>query len=58
MYCVVRYTLDGKFDGVISGMGRNKGTWDSTHGRRTAQRHAACCRKEDPNHLYKVEPTV
>jgi hypothetical protein len=57
-YSVVKYTLDGKFVATISGMGRNKGTWDHSHSKRTAHRHAASLRREDPNHLYKVEPSV
>lgn len=52
----------GKFtkrDGIrvctMSGMGRNKGTWDHNHSKRTAQKHAAKCRKDDPTHDYRAE---
>jgi hypothetical protein len=54
-YYVVQYDLDGKFGAVISGMGRNKGTWDASHSKRTAQRHARRLRAKDKEHIYKVE---
>lgn len=56
-YCVVEVTPQGKFVAVISGMGRNKGTWDaSTDSRRTAQRWAAQLRREYPDSRFRVEP--
>lgn len=58
-YVVVRYKPTGEFVGVISGMGRNKGTWDSNaRSRRTAQRWAQELRLEDPVHEYRVEESA
>lgn len=59
-YVVVKYTkLMGVFIGVVSGMGRNKGTWDAeAKSRRTAQRWAAELRRKDPDHEYRVEESV
>lgn len=42
---VVQYR-NGRFDAVMSGMGRNRGTLDSEHSQRTAQRHARQLRAE------------
>ena len=48
--------INGKFVGVVSGMGRNAGTWDSTaHSQRTAQRWAKQCRRDDPKSTYRAE---
>lgn len=44
-YQVAQYR-NGIFDCILSGMGKNRGTWDSTHSRRAAQRHAADLRRE------------
>lgn len=59
-YVVVKYTkLMGVFIGVVSGIGRNKGTWDAeAKSRRTAQRWARELRREDPEHNYRVEESV
>lgn len=58
-YCVEKYTKDGKMVATMSGMGRNKNTLDTTFNtKRTAQRHAATCNKDDPKHVYKVAETV
>lgn len=55
-YVVVRYKPTGEFNGVMAGMGRNKGTWDAeARSRRTAQRWAAELRREDPEHDYRVK---
>lgn len=54
-YQVQKYTLDGKPLGCISGMGRNKGTWDAGHSYSRACHYARILRREDPNHLYEVE---
>lgn len=54
-YNIVRYTLQGAFVAVVSGMGVHAGTWGADHSRRTAQRYAADLRKQDKAHLYKVE---
>lgn len=43
---VVQYR-HGVFDGVMSGMGKNRGTLDSDHSRRSAQRHAKALRAEE-----------
>lgn len=58
---VVQYRR-GQFDGVMSGMGRHRGTWDADHSRRQAQRHAAALRAEPwrtrAGLTYRVEPTT
>lgn len=56
-YAVCKYSTNGAFIGIVSGMGRNRGTWDSQHSKRTAQRYAALLRKEDKGHMFKVEET-
>ena len=52
---------NGLFEGVISGMGKNRGTWDTTHGRSAAYRHARELRAEQWRSLagltYKVLKT-
>lgn len=57
-YNVVQYR-DGKWDCIMSGMGKNRGTWDADHSRRAAQRHAAALRREPWRAIakltYKVE---
>ena len=56
---VVQYR-NNKFDAVMSGMGRNRGTLDSAHTQRTAQRHAQELRNESWRKTaglsYRVEP--
>ena len=48
--------VKGEFVGVVSGMGRNAGTWDITaRSKRTAQRWAKQCREGDPKSVYRVE---
>ena len=48
--------INGEFVGIVSGMGRNAGTWDSTaNSKRTAQRWAKQCREGDPKSAYYVE---
>ena len=48
--------INGEFVGVVSGMGRNAGTWDnSAKSKRTAQRWAKQCRRDDPKSTYRVE---
>ena len=48
--------IKGEFIGVVSGMGRHAGTWDSAaKSKRTAQRWAKQCREGDPESLYRVE---
>ena len=52
---VSRY-VKGEFVGIVSGMGRNAGTWDSAaQSKRTAQRWAKQCRMDDPKSTYSVE---
>ena len=60
-WCVVQYR-HGVFDAVMSGMGKNRGTLDSDHSRRSAQRHAAALRADNVNQwrtdaglTYRVE---
>lgn len=52
-YCVAKHRK-GEFVGVVSGMGKNQGTWNSDHSKRTAQRYAAKLRIEDPDHRFYV----
>ena len=48
--------INGEFIGIVSGMGRNAGTLDSTaRSKRTAQRWAKQCRRDDPKSTYRVE---
>lgn len=48
--------VKGEFIGVVAGLGRNAGTWDSTaRSQRTAQRWAKQCRRDDPGGVYRVE---
>lgn len=54
---VVEEYINGEYMGVISGMGRNNGTWDANaKSKRTAQRWAAICRKDSPNSNFYVSP--
>ncbi len=53
-YSVVETDASGKHIATISGMGRNAGKIDCNHSQRTAQRHAATLRKENPDKVYKV----
>lgn len=57
-YNVVQRTPTGEFVAVVSGMGRNRGTWDSDHSRSAAYRHARTLRQYDPINRYTVEPTA
>lgn len=54
-YQVVQYAANGNFMSIISGMGKNRGTWDSDHSRSAAYRHAAQCRKDYPYCIFQVE---
>lgn len=54
-YQVTKHSRKGEFIGIISGEGRNKGTWDTeAKSKRTAQRWAAECRKQDKENIYSV----
>ena len=44
-YNVVQYK-NGRWHSVMSGMGKNRGTWDADHSRSAAYRHAAELRAE------------
>ena len=57
-YEVTKRAPDGTFLGIVSGMGRNRGTWDSDHSRSAAYRHARTLRQADPTNRYTVEPTA
>ena len=57
-YVVVKYSKSGKFVGVIAGMGRNRGRWDATHSKRTAQKYARQLREECPEFDYRVEEST
>ena len=56
---VIQYR-NGVWDCILSGMGKNKGTWDSDHSRSAAYRHASDLRKEPWRAVagltYRVEP--
>jgi hypothetical protein len=58
-YCVEVYSREfggWKFEGVVSGCGRNA-TWDSeAKSKRTAQRWAKELRESDPKRKYSVSP--
>lgn len=57
-YQVCKYSKQGEFLGVVSGMGRNKGTWDSTaHSKRTAQRWLKLCRDDNDGFIYSIQET-
>ena len=52
----VHQYINGEFVGVVSGMGRNAGLWNSAaKSKRTAQRWAKQCREGDPKSAYRVE---
>ena len=55
-YCIIEYTKEGKFIGVVAGQGKNKGTWDSSHSKSSAHRIKAKLSKTYPNSMFKVEP--
>lgn len=57
-FYVVQRTLDGKFIGCVSGLGRNRNKLDASHTKATAERHARRLRKEDHDHQYVVEGMV
>lgn len=44
---------NGAFVCIVSGMGKNRGTWDSVHSRNAAYRHARQLRAEHP-HLAAI----
>ena len=47
-YQVAQYQ-NGIFVCIVSGMGKNRNTWDSVHSRSAAYRHARKLRAEHPN---------
>ena len=55
-YYIVQY-INNKFAGVISGLGRNKGSWEAMHTKRTADKYAKRLNEEDVEEcvIYKVE---
>lgn len=54
MYQVIQCDLQGRFVAIVSGLGRHRGTWDSTHSRSTAYRHAKALQTSDTQHIYAV----
>lgn len=57
-FCVVWY-VNGLFKGVVSGMGRHRGTCDSAaDSRRTAQRWAKQLRAMYPNDVFVIDHAV
>lgn len=57
-YCVAKYGLRGKWLGIISGMGKNRNTWDSSHSRSRAYYYCRKLRKQDKMYAYKVEKVL
>ena len=53
-YNIVEYK-NGQFAGVLAGLGRHKGTWDSDHSRSTAFRHVKALRIQYPGATFCVE---
>ena len=45
VYAETEYSDGTKTKTLLAGLGRNRGTWDASHTKRTAQRHAAILRK-------------
>ena len=56
-YCIGQYK-DGKRIATISGCGRNKGTWDSAHSRRTPKRYAQEMNAKKDGFTYKAESNL
>ena len=56
VYNVVEYK-NGDWNAVVSGLGKNRGTWDSAHSRSSAYRLAKQLNEveKDDTLLYKVE---
>jgi len=53
-YVVIETDADTGRVAIVSGMGRNRGTWDADHGRRRAQHYARQLRAEKPRNTYAV----
>ena len=53
IYEVNRYK-DGRFVGTMAGLGRNKGTWDSSHSKSAAYRHARELNQERDGYTYRA----
>jgi hypothetical protein len=53
-YEVVELSRSGKTISVISGMGKNKGTWNTCHSRSAAYKNAKALRQEHPERVFKV----
>lgn len=54
-FIVVEYNADGQFVAVISGMGHNRGTLDTTHTRSNAKAHAERLKQRNPDYVYRVQ---
>lgn len=55
---IKRYADSGAFIAVVAGLGRNKNTWDATHSKATAKRHAKTLNSAAPAGIvYTVEET-
>lgn len=52
----VRIYNNGQPAGVLSGAGRNRGTWDATHSRTAAYRIARDMNARHDGRQYKAEP--
>lgn len=55
MYHVGQYTKEGKRLATVSGLGRNRNTWDANHSKRTAKHYAKGLNASDTAHVYKAE---
>jgi hypothetical protein len=53
MYHVEQFKV-GRFVAVVAGLGRNRGTWDSSHSRSAAYRHARRLNRERDGYTYRV----
>lgn len=51
MYEIIATRNDGAYVGAVAGMGKNRGTWDTTHSRSAAYRHLRSLRL-DPRTLH------
>ena len=54
LYEVNRYK-DGRFVGAMAGLGRNKGTWDSSHSRSAACHYARQLNRERDGYTYRAQ---
>jgi hypothetical protein len=53
-YQVIRYE-EGRIVGVMAGLGRNRGTWDSSHSKSAAYRHARQLNQARDGYTYRTQ---